>query len=168
MKPWLILIFLIALISCKRKDYYLLSVKETNGHDLYGYVNSKGDTIIPFGKYSVCYTDTFKKFAIVEKAKFGIVVINRSEKVLFNVFVFDNGPDYFSDGYFRIVKNGKMGYADSNFSVKIQPKYGCAFPFEKGIAKVSDSCKTIHYGEHSIWVSDKWYYINKAGVTVKN
>jgi hypothetical protein len=89
------------------------------------------------------FTDTFKKIAIVKKPKLGFVAINRREKVLFEVFTFDNGPDYLSDGLFRIKKNGKIGYADSDFSIKIQPQYGCAFPFENGVAEVSIDCKTV-------------------------
>jgi len=138
--------------------------------DNYGYADIKGRMIIPFGKYLMCFTDTFKKYAIVEKAKEGFVAIDRHEKVYYHIFTFDNGPDYLTDGLYRIVKDGKIGYADSNFSVKIQPQYGCAFPFKNGIAKVSYNCKTVAEptSEYHTWISNAWFYINKRGIRVKN
>ena len=72
------------------------------------------DTIIPFGKYLICFTDKFDKFAIVSAPDKGIIGIDRKENILFNVYVFDNGPDYPSNGLFRIIKDGKIGYADMN------------------------------------------------------
>jgi hypothetical protein len=160
---------LILLVSFKAsKDFLIL---KTNNKDQYGYVDSKGAIIIPFGKYPMCFTDTFRSFAIVEKPKSGFVVIDRNEKVKYNVFIFDNGPDYLKDGLFRIVENGKIGYAGSDFSIKIKPQYGCAFPFENGIAKVSYDCKTEtdpQTHEYHIWVSKNWFYINKQGNKVKN
>ncbi|MEO7213789.1 WG repeat-containing protein [Mucilaginibacter sp.] len=135
--------------------------------DSYGYLNAKGDTIIPFGKYLMCFTDTFKTFALVTEPKLGFVGIDRHEKILFKVFPFDNGPDYVSEGYFRIIDNNKIGYADTTGRVAIQPQYACAFPFENDTAKVSNNCKVIADGEHSSWQSDSWYYIDKTGKRVK-
>ncbi|OOQ58943.1 hypothetical protein BC343_09460 [Mucilaginibacter pedocola] len=120
------------------------------------------------GKYLMCFTDTFKAYAIASKPKEGFVAIDRKENVLFKVFPFDNGPDDPSEGYFRIKgDDNKIGFADSTGNVVISPQYGCAFSFENGRAKVSDACTTIVDGEHSIWKSDNWYYINKAGKRVK-
>ncbi|MEO6849801.1 MAG: WG repeat-containing protein [Mucilaginibacter sp.] len=169
MKPILITILFITLIACNKSKNYLIRVNDKN--DNCGYINLKGDTIIPFGKYLQCFTDTFRNYAIVSKRKTGVVAIDRNENVLFNIFLFDNGPDYPSEGLFRIVKDGKIGYADSNFTIKIQAQYGCALPFANGVAKVSIECKTVHVepnGEHSAWVSNNWFYINKSGVRVKN
>jgi hypothetical protein len=167
MKAKLVIISLLFLSACSNSNKYLVLV--TNKEGEYAYTNLKGDTIIPFGKYIICFTDIFKKFAVVQKSNVGFVVINRDEKVLYNVFPFDNGPDYTSEGLFRIVKDGKIGYADSaSFAIKIQPQYGCAFPFKNGIAKVSNDCKTVPDGEHTVWVSNNWFYINKAGIKVKN
>ena len=58
------------------------------------------------------FTDTFRTYAIVAGKNFVFVAIDRQQKVLYNVFPFDNGPDYASDGLFRILKNNKIGYAD--------------------------------------------------------
>jgi hypothetical protein len=169
MKIILIIALLTLLVSFKiHKDFLIL---KTNKAEQYGYVDSKGAVIIPFGKYSMCFTDTFKNFAIVLKSGSGFVVIDRMENVEYNVFPFDNGPDYLKEGYFRIVKDGKIGYAGSDFSVKIKPQYGCAFPFEKGKAKVSYDCKTEtdpQTHEYHTWISKNWFYIDKQGNRIKN
>jgi hypothetical protein len=158
-------IILFSNISFGQKKDVLHLVTDT-ANDQYGYVNAKGDTIIRLGKYNMCFTDKFDKLAIVRTSE-GIVGIDRKENVLFNVFVFDNGPDYPSDELFRIVKDGKIGYADLNGKIVIQPKFDCAYPFKKGKAKVGIGCKTKTEGEHSMWVDGKWRSIDKKGNTVK-
>lgn len=144
------------------KNYLHLVVDSTK--DEYAYLNVSGDTVIPFGKYRTCYTRRFDKLAIVSLKDKGLVGIDRSENILFNVFVFDNGPDYPSDGLFRIIKDGKIGYADLNGNIVIEPKFDCAYPFKHGKAKVSTNCKTKTIGEHHYWTSKSWYIINKKGV----
>jgi len=94
----------------------------------------------------------------------GLVGIDRMEHVLYNVFLFDNGPDYPSHGLFRIIKHNKIGYADAlTGKVMIKPQYDCAWPFENGIAKVSLECEKITYLEHTTWQSDHWHYIDLTG-----
>ena len=79
-----------------RKDY-LISFHDSI-KDEHGYKNQKGDTIIPSGKYALCFTDTFTTYAIVLKPYAGFVAIDRQEKVLYQVLPNDNGPDNASDG----------------------------------------------------------------------
>lgn len=145
---------------------YLLSFTDTATEE-YGYKNKNGDIIISSGKYEVCFTDTFKTYAIVLKPSYGFVAIDRQENVLYKVFLYDSGPDYPSNGLFRIIKNNKIGFANSSSGqIIIEPQFDCAFPFENGIAKVSTNCKTQVDEEHSIWVSNNWYYIDKKGEIV--
>jgi hypothetical protein len=147
------------------KDILILFVDTVNYEC--GYKNLKGDTIIPLGKYSLCFTDTFKTYAIVAMPHKGFVAIDRQENILYNVFPFDNGPDYVSDGLFRIIIDGKIGYADSaTGKIIIKPQFDCAWQFENGIAKVSTECETKSDGEHSTWLSNSWYYIDKTGKKV--
>ena len=147
----------------KSKDYLLLFADSTK--DEYGYKNKKGDTVIQLGKYNFCFTDTFRTYAIVAYKSFGFIAIDRQQNVLYNVFPFDNGPDYASDGLFRIIKNKKIGYADeATGKVIIKPQFDCAFPFENGVAKVSINCRTYaDDAEHHTWTTDNWLYINKRG-----
>jgi predicted alpha/beta superfamily hydrolase len=92
------------------------------------------------------------------------VIMDQKKKLLYEVFTYDNGPDYASEGLIRIVKNGKIGYADATtYLLVIAPQFDCAFPFENGKAKVSNQCKTTKEGEYSLWTSDAWQYINKDG-----
>ena len=133
-----------------------------------GYRNEAGELVIPLGKYPMCYTDTFRNYAVVLAHGKGMVAIDRHEHVLYHVFIFDNGPDYPSDGLFRIKKGGEIGYANAaSGEVVIAPKFPCALPFENGKAKVSFDCKTKGDGEHSAWISDHWFYVNKAGTRLK-
>jgi len=162
------LVILTILISaCNTNNDYLLRVEDTlTGKS--GYINNKSDTIIPIGKYIYCFTDTFKNYAIVAKTNIGTVGIDREEKVLYKVFIFDNGPDYFSEGYFRIKNDkNKIGYADTTGKIAIVPQFACAFPFKAGKAKVSNDCSTVSDGEHSSWTSNAWFYIDKRGKRVK-
>jgi hypothetical protein len=144
-----------------------LTLAENEDTNECGYVSSRGDTVIAFGKYDHCFTTKFCEFAIVVDKKKGIVGINRKEEILFNVFVFDNGPDPLSNGLFRIVKNGKIGYADNKGKIIIAPEYDCAEPFSNGVARVGNGCKTKTDGEHSMWAGGKWFTINKQGKMVK-
>jgi len=144
MKKLIYLISLVLLFSIssfgQAKNYLVLLFDPKQ--DQYGYKNLKGDTIIPMGKYPMCFTDTFKTYAIVIKYPLGFVAIDRKENVMYTVFPYDNGPDYTSEGLFRIIKDGKMGFADSlTGKIVIKPKYACALPFENGLAKVSYDCK---------------------------
>ena len=102
------------------------------------------------------------------KPKIGFVAIDRQENVLYEIFPFDNGPDNSSDGLFRILENNKIGFADSaTGKVVIKPQFDCAWPFENGLAEVSNDCKTQSEGEHSVWVSDHWFYIDKTAKKVE-
>lgn len=166
----MVLLLLIGcMMSCRpaiRNNDYLVSFNDTIT-DQYGYKNSKGDIVIPLGKYERCFTDTFKTYAIVVKPNGGFIAIDRQENVLYGIFSFDNGPDYTSEGLFRILENNKIGYADSiTGKVVIKPQFDCAWPFENGVAEVSTDCKTQSEGEHNLWVSDHWFYIDKTGKKV--
>lgn len=132
--------------------------------DQYGYKNNKGEIVIPLGKYQRCFTDTFTTYAIVAKPNGSIIAINRQENVLYEIFLTDNGPDFPSEGLFRILENNKIGYADSTTGkVLIKPQFDCAQPFNNGVAEVSNNCKKQSAREHNTWISDHWFYIDKTG-----
>lgn len=146
----------------KNNDYLIFFTDSITENQ--GYKNTKGEIVIPAGKYSKCFTDTFKTYAIVVKPNAGFIAIDRQENVLYEVFPFDNAPDEPSEGLFRIIIDKKIGYADLlTGKIVIKPQFDCAWPFEHGVAKVSTDCKTQSEGEHSIWQSDHWFYINKTG-----
>lgn len=133
-----------------------------------GYVNFSGDTIIPLGKYAYCFSDTIRDLGMVMEKETGkIIGIDQRGKELYEVFKYDNGPDYIESGLFRIIENNMIGYADPSGKVVIQPKFACAFPFEGDHARVSDRCETTFDGEHSSWDSEEWYRIGKDGRRIK-
>lgn len=136
----------------------------------YGYTNKNGDTIIEVGAFENCFSDIFTTFAYVSDKRFkdaGMVAVNRNKEVIFEAYIYDNGPDYIVDGLFRIKRNGKIGYADPTGKVIIEAKYSCADPFENGKARVALNCETISDGEHTTSKSNEWFYIDKTGKEVK-
>jgi hypothetical protein len=151
---------LLLIASCQQKEPYLFRVQQEEAQ---GYINEKGDTVIALGKYPYCFTDTAKGFAIVVDKQNKLVGIDPRENVLFEVYMFDNGPDYVSEGLFRIIKDGKIGYANAQGEIVIPPQYTCAHPFEHGKAQVATVCQTIRDGEHWYWESEAWMYIDKKG-----
>lgn len=157
---------LLLLSACKdtppKPSEYLL-LKENSSGTGFSYGTPDGKEIIPAGKYQRCYTDTFRNYAIVYN-QHRMVAIDRNETILYEVFMFDNGPDYPSEGLFRMIQNGKIGYADAeNGQVVIPAQFDCAFPFENGKAKVSNACSTEKDGEYSLWTSNEWKYIDRTG-----
>jgi hypothetical protein len=137
----------------------------THPSDAYAYVGATGDTVIPFGRYTLAATEQFDQLALVLKPGVGWVGINRREQVLFKAFVFDNGPDYPAQGLMRIVNDANLiGYADTATGrVVLSPRYEAAFPFDSGRARVGRRCQLETDGEHSSWQCAEWYYIDRQG-----
>lgn len=79
------------------------------------------------------------------------------------VYKIDNGPDYVSDGLFRIVgKNSKIGFADTCGAIVIPPVFLYATPFHNGEAKVSFGGKNEKQGEYQSWKSNLWFLIKMS------
>ena len=116
----------------------------------------------------MCFTDTFCNYALVLDTENGFIGINRKEETIYDIFVFDNGPDYVEEGLFRIMKNDKIGYADAKTGkIVIEPIYQAAEPFENGKARVAIIAKKVQDGEHYTWKSDNWISIDKSGNEVR-
>lgn len=128
-----------------------------------GYVNIAGDTVIAMGKYKYCFTDTLVNYAIVMDQDNVCKAIDSNEKVLYEVKWYDNGPDYLSDGLFRIIIEGKTGYANTVGEIVIQPIYACTEPFEGGKARVTLQCDLSKDGEYTRMESDEWFFIDTKG-----
>lgn len=138
--------------------------------DACGYVNPAGDTIVPVGKYMLCLTDTIRTFGIVApntpdfSAYHGI---DKQGRLLYEIPNYDNGPDWLADGLFRVIRNGKIGYADEEGYIKIDPQFECANPFDEGRAKVALDCELIPDGEYTRMESEEWFYIDRSGKKVE-
>ena len=93
----------------------------------------------------------------------GFAAIDSNGNFLFEVFPFDNGPDYPSEGLIRIRENGKVGYADLEGNIVIQPVFDCAFPFQNGVARICEEGTLEKEGEHDFWKEARWGGIDKEG-----
>ncbi|UII19162.1 WG repeat-containing protein [Fulvivirga ligni] len=137
------------------------------------FINQEGDTIIPFGSYAYFGTDTLVYYANVlehpNDSTFGKPVgINAEGQVLFDLYLFDNGPDYFSEGLVRVQQNGKIGYANQLGEIVIPCKYAYAGPFEGGQASVTYEGQEYKDGDdHTRVESDSWFKIDKTGKKVE-
>lgn len=150
---------------------FLIAVSESGEAYEFGspftFVNRKGQTVLPVAGYEATFTDTLKTFAIVIDSTSRMVGIDRGGRLLFEVYRFDNGPDYVEEGLFRVVRSGKIGFANTYGEIVIPCQFECAYPFEGGRAKVAKSCTAVQEGEHSRWESDSWYYIDRSGKRVQ-
>lgn len=133
------------------------------------FVNIKGDTIIPFGKFTFVEPDTLIDFVIVRENESGFIGINREGECIFDAYIYgDFQFDTFYEERIRIIQNGKIGYANERGIIVIKPQYKCASIFENGKAKVAYSCSTT-MDELGISTqhSDAWIYIDKNGNELK-
>jgi len=127
------------------------------------YVNEQGETMVIAGKYAYIFTDTFTQMAIVMTKENRCIAIDKQEKELFEVYFYDNGPDYIMDGLFRIKDGEKIGYANKDGKIVIAPQYKCTTPFENGKAQVAYECDLKPDGEHTLMTNAKFFYIDTKG-----
>jgi len=144
--------------------------------DPFVYVNQKGDTVIPSGLYAVGFWDTVTTCLLVVlpgTAYDKVVGVDRRGRRLFDVYWYDNGPDYPRDGLFRIRRYGKIGYADRSGRVVIPARYACADPFYNGRARVALQCVSVppaerdNTREHTVIYNARWFYIDTNGRRVR-
>lgn len=119
-----------------------------------------------FTPASVNGTDTAWWMAIPVMFKITDFETRRSTR--YGAYQFDNGPDYPSEGLYRIVDdNGLIGYADEQGNTVITPRFKFGFPFKDGHAKVTDSGHLEEVagsgGEYHQWHSSDWYFIDPSG-----
>ncbi len=96
----------------------------------------------------------------------GFVAYNAGGERLFVVYPYDNGPDYPSEGLFRIMEKGRIGFADTTGRVVIPPRFTAVFPFREGRAAFCVGCTTVREGEHRRWQGGKWGFIDRQGRVV--
>jgi hypothetical protein len=137
------------------------------------YIDTNGDTIIPFGKYAYFGTDTLYYYANVivhpNDSTWGRMIgIDLNQNILFDLVMFDNGPDYIREGYTRVLRNGKMGYANKYGQVIIPCQYEYARWFNNGQAEVTYKARMYKdLGDHLKVESKEWFLIDKNGKIIK-
>jgi hypothetical protein len=102
-------------------------------------------------------------FPIEYRQKVGFVGLSSDGTVLFQVFAYDNGPDDVSEGLIRIVKDGRIGFADINGNIVIPPAFDHVRPFSNGLAAFCTGCFLQNSGEHTAVVNGRWGFIDKNG-----
>lgn len=93
--------------------------------------------------------------------KEGWLYVDRDNQPILRPYIFDNGPDYFEEGFARFVDNGKMGFHDQALNIIIPAKYDFVYPFENGTAQAGVNCTTQQHGEHSSVSCEKWESVSK-------
>ncbi|MBN4072928.1 WG repeat-containing protein [Crocinitomix catalasitica] len=160
------LLFLSFYVSAQKQNEECLRVIYDADSSLCGYINSEGDTTLKI-IYRFCFNDSISTFGSVISEDGKALAFDNKGNFMYEVFYVDNGPDYISEGLFRIVEGGKIGFATESGAVVIKPQYDCAFAFEDGMAQVSFDCQRIMVDEYEMWESESWFYIDKEGVKIK-
>ena len=147
-------------MTIRAQDKWIASEKDGK----YGYVNSAGETKIPY-QYPFVYTDTLTTIAFVALGT-KIKAIDRDNNTLFTVFIYDTGPDYVEEGVFRIVNDStqKMGFANMDGQIVIQPTFDFVYPFSDGLAVFNRGGRVEHFDEYyDMVVGGKCGYIDHQG-----
>lgn len=137
------------------------------------YINKNNDTVINFGKYSFYGTDTMVRIAFVKEHTDQNVygrdlAIDKNENVLFEFYDFDFDADRLHEGLMRVIRNGKVGYANQFGQIVIPCIYYDAKWFENGKARVTlDGRKVLRNNDFYVTESDNWFYIDKDGKRIE-
>jgi hypothetical protein len=137
------------------------------------YLNPDNDTVIPFGTYAFFGSHRLIHFSHViehpNDSTYGrVIAIDRNQRILFDIVRIDNGPDSFKNGLVRVLRNGKMGYANTYGQVVIPCEYEYAKPFTNGTAEATYSARRDSTaGEYTRVESDEWIIIDTTGNRVK-
>lgn len=132
--------------------------------DHWGFKDATGKVVLP-ARYDLAQDFTPGGIACVIDGANGWVCIDGNGHPLVRPFLFDNGPDYFSEGLARFVERGKLGFFDDTGARKIPARFDHVLPFEGDRAAFCDGCKQECEpgGEHCRMAGGKWGLIDKTG-----
>lgn len=134
--------------------------------DLVGFKHSESGKIILPAQYQFSYGFEASSGLAAVVDKDGWYYINVTGARVYKPYIYDNGPDYPSDGLSRIVdEHGHVGYIDDKGELIISPQFDWASPFEDGVAQFCEGCKeeAVHDDEHTVMVGGRWGTITKDG-----
>lgn len=106
---------------------------------------------------------SYENFDIKYIPELGFAAIDSDGAFLFEVFTYDNGPDYPSDGLIRIQENGEIGYANLDGKIVIPPSFEGAYPFNNGVAFICEGGILVREGDYNAWEKARWGAIDKKG-----
>ena len=146
----------------------------------YSIIKKNGDTIrkLDSQKYIVSLQDEFNNFAIFSiKDKKGWSAIDINENYLFQVYNRLTGepfPDYLIENRIRIIgENNKIGFANSNGEIVIEPQFETVTEFNNGFAIFQLECTKIENdianGQHSgfHYECEKTGFIDENGKVIE-
>ena len=100
-------------------------------------------------------------------------IYDRAGHYLYSPISFDNGMDYWEEGYRRFIEDGKVGFVDGDGRKVIPAQYAAADPFSHGYATVYTGnwrTKWVDGGEHAVLdavdASAQTHVINQRGESV--
>ena len=117
---------------------------------LYGFKDGKGNIVVqPRFRYAYEFGPGGVAAAVDANAKF--VFFGPSGATLADAYPFDNGPDYFQEGYARIVDgNKKVGFVSDRGDIVIAPQFDEAEGFCHGVAEVKLGGATLRVDAHGL------------------
>jgi hypothetical protein len=137
----------------KGKDYQTYYIADKQGN-----VIKKLDN-----KYRLAFqpetTGYFAIFAI--DGQEGWTAIDMNERILFQVYNTEMGtpsPDELRENRIRIVKDGKIGFANEKGVVVIEPQYEAVTSFHKGKAIIGTDCQHTLMGKEEQHPGDCHHY----------
>lgn len=92
----------------------------------------------------------------------GAAFIDVHGTVLARAFLYDNGPDYFTEGLARVVQNDKVGFVSRRGRIVIEPRFRYASAFCHGRAAVCEGCQPDH-SEPAFMQGGRWGFIDRRG-----
>ena len=164
----MILLPLSAYLFAQDSKLYIYYPDFTKDESVAGFMDANGKIVIPAGKYADIYTAEFDNVAFVAiKDKKGIYAIDRNEHILFQVCNYEVLPDRISNGLFRIIENGKIGFANMNGQIVIKPQFCFVYPLQKNGYAIfcKDGIWVKVDNEHTV-VKGKWGAIDKKGTII--
>ncbi len=137
------------------------------------YRNRAGQTIIPADEYHwdapyvqpVC----IRHQAWLWHKTRGLERVDNRGQVLYQAYMFDNGPDHPQQGRYRIRRGDLIGYADATTGrVVIEPQFQAAFPFQHGRAQVSCRARNVRDEDgHGDWADTDYFEIDRHGRRIR-
>lgn len=102
-----------------------------------GFKNKAGQVVIP-ARYIEAYPFTPGGLAAVVDGETPFLFIDTAGNTFAKAYAFDNGPDYYQEGYARVVApDGRVGYvSETSGRIEIAAKYTKTTPFCDGVAEV--------------------------------
>ncbi len=153
---------LFLLAGCAVTAQQKLVAFEKNGR--WGYKDQQGRVVIA-PKYRVAGKFSSQGLAAVADDT-SWAYIDTTGKVVVRPYVYDNGPDYFSQDLARYTDGGKIGFFNPKGQIVIPARFDFALPFHEGLAAFCQGCAMAASDGHQSVSGGKWGYVDQNGQVV--